>query len=33
MDPRDRKSDFDLNKVDYEWVTKQTSKKELRAAY
>ena len=32
-DPRDRKPTFDLYKVDYDWVKKQTSKKELKGAY
>ena len=32
-DPRDRKPKYDLYKVDYPWVDKQTSKKELKAAY
>ena len=32
-DPRDRKPTYDLYKVDFKWVTKQTSKKELKAAY
>lgn len=32
-DPRDRKSTYDLYKVDYPWVDKQTSKKELKMAY
>lgn len=32
-DPRDRKPTFDLYKVDYNWIAKQTSKKELRGAY
>ena len=33
MDPRDRKPVYDLYKVDYAWVEKQTSKKELKLAY
>jgi len=32
-DPRDRKSTYDLYKVDYKWVTNQTDRKELRLAY
>ena len=32
-DPRCRKPKFDLYKVDYQWVAKQTSRKELRGAY
>ena len=32
-DPRDRKPKFDIYKVDYAWVAKETSKKELRGAY
>ena len=33
MDPRDRKPTFDLYKVDYNWVAKETSKRELKGAY
>ena len=32
-DPRDRKPQFDLYKVDYKWVEQQTSEKELKAAF
>ena len=32
-DPRDKKSTYDLWKVDYPWVDKQTSKRELKHAY
>ena len=30
---RNKKSNFDLNKVDYEWIEKTTDKKELYGAY
>ena len=30
---RDRKINYDLNKVDYDWVAKQTNVKELKKAY
>ena len=30
---RNPKADFDLNKVDYEWIEKMTDKKELLGAY
>ena len=32
-DPRNRKIDFDIGKVDYEWVAACTDKKELHKAY
>ena len=32
-DPRDRKPTFDLYKVDYKWIEKETNRKELRGAY
>ena len=32
-DPRDRRPKFDLYKVDFNWVAKETSKKELKGAY
>jgi hypothetical protein len=32
-DARDRKINYDLNRVDYEWVEKQTNVKELKLAY
>ena len=32
QDPRERKIDYDLGKVDYNWVEKQTDQKELRKA-
>jgi len=32
-DPRDRKIDFDLNKVDYDWIAKTSNVKELKGAY
>ena len=32
-DPRDMKPSFDLYKVDYRWVEKETSKRELKGAY
>jgi hypothetical protein len=32
QDPRDRKIDYDLGKVDYDWVANQTDQKELRKA-
>ena len=32
-DPRDRKPTFDLYKVDYKWIEKETSKRELKGAY
>ena len=32
-DPRDRKHKFDIYKIDYAWLEKETSKKELRGAY
>ena len=32
QDARDRKIDYDLGKVDYDWVEKQTDQKELRKA-
>lgn len=32
-DPRDRRPTFDLYKVDFKWVEKETSKKELKGAY
>ena len=32
-DPRDRKHKFDIYKIDYGWIQKETSKKELRGAY
>ena len=32
-DPRNRKHKFDIYKVDYAWVDKETSKKELKAAW
>ena len=32
-DPRDRKPTFDLYKVDYKWIEKETSRRELRGAY
>ena len=32
-DPRDRKPTFDLYKVDYKWVEKETSRRELKGAY
>lgn len=32
-DPRQRKIDFDLNKVDYNWIEKTNDKKELKNAY
>jgi hypothetical protein len=30
---RDRKINYDLNRVDYEWVEKQTNTTELKKAY
>ena len=32
-DPRNRKHKFDIYKIDYAWIDKETSKKELRGAY
>ena len=32
-DPRDRKPKFDLFKVDFAWVEKETNRRELRGAY
>lgn len=32
-DHRDRRPTYDINKVDYKWVDKETNKKELRLAY
>lgn len=32
-DARDRKINYDLNRVDYEWVEKQSNVKELKQAY
>ena len=32
-DPRERMSNFDLNKVDYDWIAKTSNVKELRGAY
>lgn len=32
-DPRDRKPTFDLYKVDFKWVAKETSRKELKGAF
>lgn len=32
-DARDRKINYDLNRVDYEWVDRQTNSKELKLAY
>lgn len=32
MDPRDKKSAFDIYKVDYEWIEKCKDKKELKKA-
>ena len=32
-DPRERKVDFDLNRVDYDWVEKTNNVKELKKAY
>ena len=32
-DPRDKRPTFDLYKVDYPWIAKETSKRELKGAY
>jgi hypothetical protein len=33
VDPRLRKIDYDLNKVDFEWIKEENSLKELKKAY
>ena len=33
VENRERKSNFDLNKVDYDWIAKTSNKKELKQAY
>lgn len=32
-DPRLRKIDYDINKIDYEWIERESNVKELKAGY
>lgn len=33
IDPRDRESKYDINRIDFGWIEKETSAKELHKAY